>query len=136
MSDSTRHSLYLFSLETNFGSQSVAAMTLGLDDGRIDADLDKLRCTTLSAVDYITEPITYQQFFHQYLVPNRPCVFGPAFTCGWGSCIDWVTEDGKPNLEFLLKQFGMKYIFFYYMRVSHSLLHLSIYYLVLFLQTT
>ncbi|XP_077160178.1 2-oxoglutarate and iron-dependent oxygenase JMJD4 [Paroedura picta] len=59
-------------------------------------------------VDYIEKPetFTYADFFKDYLIPNDPCVFSAKFTEGWGSRRKWVTPDGKPNFEYLLRTFG------------------------------
>ncbi|XP_060638673.2 2-oxoglutarate and iron-dependent oxygenase JMJD4 [Anolis sagrei] len=59
-------------------------------------------------VDYIEKPeiFTYADFFKDYLIPNDPCVFSAKFTEGWGSRRNWVTPDGKPNFEYLLRTFG------------------------------
>ncbi|XP_058686425.1 2-oxoglutarate and iron-dependent oxygenase JMJD4 isoform X2 [Poecile atricapillus] len=58
-------------------------------------------------VDFIdkSDSFTYSQFFRDYLLPNRPCVFSAEFTKDWSSRKFWVTQDGKPNLERLLQEF-------------------------------
>lgn len=59
-------------------------------------------------VDYIEKPetFTYADFFKDYLIPNDPCVFSAKFTEGWDSRRKWVTRDGKPNFDYLLRAFG------------------------------
>ncbi|XP_004384886.1 2-oxoglutarate and iron-dependent oxygenase JMJD4 [Trichechus manatus latirostris] len=59
-------------------------------------------------VDFIERPdaFSYADFFKGYLLPNVPCVFSSAFTEGWGSRKHWVTPDGKPNLDYLLQNYG------------------------------
>ncbi|XP_075779078.1 2-oxoglutarate and iron-dependent oxygenase JMJD4 [Pelodiscus sinensis] len=59
-------------------------------------------------VDYIekVESFSYSDFFRDYLIPNHPCVFSAKFTEGWGSRRNWVTQDGKPNFDYLLQHFG------------------------------
>ncbi|XP_023777835.1 jmjC domain-containing protein 4 [Cyanistes caeruleus] len=58
-------------------------------------------------VDFInkSDSFTYSQFFRDYLLPNRPCVFSAEFTKDWSSRKFWVTQDGKPDLERLLQEF-------------------------------
>ncbi|XP_043831308.1 2-oxoglutarate and iron-dependent oxygenase JMJD4 isoform X2 [Dromiciops gliroides] len=64
-------------------------------------------CQRGASVDYIkAESFTYLDFFKGYLLPNFPCVFSSAFTQGWGSRKYWVTQDGKPNFDHLLRNFG------------------------------
>ncbi|CAI5789204.1 JmjC domain-containing protein [Podarcis lilfordi] len=65
-------------------------------------------CQSHEHVDYIEKPeiFTYADFFKDYLIPNDPCVFSAKFTEGWGSRRKWVTPDGKPNFEYLLRTFG------------------------------
>ncbi|RMC04628.1 hypothetical protein DUI87_17795 [Hirundo rustica rustica] len=46
------------------------------------------------------------RFFRDYLLPNHPCIFSAKFTQDWGSRKTWVTPEGKPNFEHLLKEFG------------------------------
>ncbi|XP_060064308.1 2-oxoglutarate and iron-dependent oxygenase JMJD4-like [Ylistrum balloti] len=51
--------------------------------------------------------ITYDDFFQQYLLQNRPCIFSSELTQGWFSRRDWVDKaTGKPDLTFLKEQFG------------------------------
>ncbi|XP_015269597.1 PREDICTED: jmjC domain-containing protein 4 isoform X2 [Gekko japonicus] len=65
-------------------------------------------CQPHNHVDYIEKPdtFTYADFFKDYLIPNDPCVFSAKFTEGWGSRRKWVTPDGKPNFDYLLRTFG------------------------------
>ena len=56
-------------------------------------------------IDYIAEPITYQDFFTRYLQTNRPCIFGPWATETWKSRSEWIYDD-KPNLSYLSDTFG------------------------------
>nr|XP_045727385.1 2-oxoglutarate and iron-dependent oxygenase JMJD4 isoform X2 [Mirounga angustirostris] len=63
---------------------------------------------TPGRVDFIESPdcFSYADFFKGYLLPNVPCVFSSAFTEGWGSRRRWVTPDGKPAFEHLLRSYG------------------------------
>ncbi|XP_001376273.2 2-oxoglutarate and iron-dependent oxygenase JMJD4 [Monodelphis domestica] len=64
-------------------------------------------CQPHANVDYIKrESFTYLDFFKGYLLPNLPCVFSSSFTKSWGSRKYWVTQDGKPNFDHLLGNFG------------------------------
>lgn len=61
----------------------------------------------IESIDYLSEPVSYDEFFHQYLLPNKLCVLGTWATEGWRSRKDWVNPDGTPNLHFLKKEFGL-----------------------------
>ena len=69
-------------------------------------DVNALRKEPITKIDYIAENIDYSDFFQWYLVPNRPCVFGPHATADWRSVKEWVTEDGRPNMDILAAKFG------------------------------
>ena len=56
-------------------------------------------------IDYIEKPITYQEFFTEYLLRNKPCVFGSWATNNWRSRAEWV-KNSEPNLEYLVEEFG------------------------------
>ncbi|KAK6174382.1 hypothetical protein SNE40_017670 [Patella caerulea] len=50
---------------------------------------------------------SYEEFFTNYLLPNRPCIFGSAVTAKWQSRQDWLKPvDGSPHLEFFKENFG------------------------------
>ncbi|XP_019624929.1 PREDICTED: jmjC domain-containing protein 4-like isoform X1 [Branchiostoma belcheri] len=57
-------------------------------------------------IDFISQPITYQEFFLLYLQPNRPCLFGGHITSQWRCRREWVSKDGKPNWNALKQLFG------------------------------
>lgn len=57
-------------------------------------------------VDYIDKELSYSKFFKKYLLPNHPCMFSRRFTEDWKCRKQWVTEDGKPNFQKLLQEFG------------------------------
>lgn len=65
-------------------------------------------CPTPARVDWIEKPesFSYADFFKGYLLPNVPCVFSSTFTEGWGSRRRWVTADGKPDFDHLLRNYG------------------------------
>lgn len=49
--------------------------------------------------------IKYEEFFEDFLETNQLCIFSSELTQHWRSRKEWV-EDGKPNLDFLTKEFG------------------------------
>lgn len=57
-------------------------------------------------VDYIDKELSYSKFFKKYLLPNYPCMFSRRFTEDWKCRKQWVTEEGKPNFQKLLQDFG------------------------------
>lgn len=57
-------------------------------------------------VDYIDKDLSYSKFFKKYLLPNHPCMFSRRFTEDWNCRKQWVTEEGKPNFQKLLQEFG------------------------------
>uniref|UniRef100_A0A8C5NXZ7 2-oxoglutarate and iron-dependent oxygenase JMJD4 n=1 Tax=Jaculus jaculus TaxID=51337 RepID=A0A8C5NXZ7_JACJA len=61
-----------------------------------------------SRVSFIQAPETfsYADFVKGFLLPNLPCVFSSAFTESWGSRRRWVTPAGRPDFEYLLRQYG------------------------------
>ncbi|XP_060053395.1 2-oxoglutarate and iron-dependent oxygenase JMJD4 isoform X5 [Erinaceus europaeus] len=65
-------------------------------------------CPPPARVDWIEKPesFSYADFFKGYLLPNVPCVFSSTFTEGWGSRRRWVTADGKPDFDHLLRNYG------------------------------
>ncbi|KAF9624648.1 hypothetical protein IFM89_012694 [Coptis chinensis] len=49
--------------------------------------------------------ISYKEFTEKYLVKNEPVVL-TGLMDDWKACKDWVTSDGKPNLNFFSTHFG------------------------------
>ncbi|XP_051734484.1 2-oxoglutarate and iron-dependent oxygenase JMJD4 [Ctenopharyngodon idella] len=56
-------------------------------------------------IEYIEREIPYSKFFKNYLITNQPCMFSKKFTEDWNCRKNWVTIDGKPNLQRLLHEF-------------------------------
>ncbi|KAK9979882.1 hypothetical protein ABG768_013290 [Culter alburnus] len=56
-------------------------------------------------IEYIEREIPYSKFFKNYLITNQPCMFSKRFTEDWNCRKNWVTIDGKPNLQRLLHEF-------------------------------
>ena len=75
-------------------------------------------------IDYIQSPISYEEFFLKYLIPNKPCLFGPWATADWRSVKEWVTSEGKPDLEFLSEKFGnmIQFLWFQFIFILVSFL--------------
>ncbi|XP_077997736.1 2-oxoglutarate and iron-dependent oxygenase JMJD4-like [Glandiceps talaboti] len=63
-----------------------------------------------SKIDYIDTEIGYMDFFLEYLFANKPCIVGKHVTEHWRSCREWVAEDGMPNFDFLVKNFGSEVV--------------------------
>ena len=61
--------------------------------------------TNIDQIDYIEEPITYQKFFTEYLLRNKPCVLGSWATDSWRNRAEWV-KNNEPNLDYLVEKFG------------------------------
>ncbi|KAK1172227.1 2-oxoglutarate and iron-dependent oxygenase JMJD4 isoform X1 [Acipenser oxyrinchus oxyrinchus] len=58
-------------------------------------------------INYIEKKdFSYSKFFEKYVLPNYPCVFSGRFTEDWNSRKQWVTQEGKPNFQRLLQDFG------------------------------
>ena len=54
----------------------------------------------LKNIDYIEDAISYEEFFENYLLKNRPCLFSSMHTSGWKSRKTWVLNS-KPNISLL-----------------------------------
>ena len=50
-------------------------------------------------------PIGYDDFFKDYLMQNRLCIFSSDLTKNWRSRLEWV-KDSRPDYDFLEKSFG------------------------------
>lgn len=60
----------------------------------------------LKRIDHLTDPVSYDDFFAKYLLPNVPCVLGKWSTAEWSSRTEWSTADGKLSWESLENLFG------------------------------
>jgi len=49
--------------------------------------------------------VTYKEFFEFFLETNQLCIFSTELTQHWRSRKEWV-KDGKPDLDYLSKEFG------------------------------
>ena len=59
----------------------------------------------INQIDYIEKPITYQEFFTEYLLGNKPCVLGSWATNNWRSRAEWV-KNNEPILDYLVEKCG------------------------------
>ncbi|KAH9498586.1 JmjC domain-containing protein 4 [Bulinus truncatus] len=55
---------------------------------------------------YIHHLLPYEYFFQDIFLKNQLCIIGPSATMNWASRKDWVLEDGSPDLNFLLENYG------------------------------
>lgn len=62
------------------------------------------KCTKKDHLERLGD-IKYDEFFKDYLLANRLCIFSCDLTSSWGSRSDWV-KDGRPNFEFFEQSFG------------------------------
>ena len=78
-------------------------------------DLRDDSASQLNCVDELLHEIPYSKFFASYLVPNRPCVFGPWLTQDWKCRKEWVAPSNSsvplsssPSIDFplLKRMFG------------------------------
>lgn len=85
----------------------------------------------LASFPRISEPLSYDEFFREFLEKNRPCVFSSSFTQEWLAREDWVTPSNTPNVEFLRNHFGANFFhLFLSTHVFFSYIYLYILYLV------
>ncbi|XP_024635274.1 2-oxoglutarate and iron-dependent oxygenase JMJD4 isoform X2 [Medicago truncatula] len=50
--------------------------------------------------------LNYSEFVERYMDKNKPVVLTGLMDHHWRACTDWVTPDGKPNLQFFFNHFG------------------------------
>ncbi|KAI4498866.1 hypothetical protein M0802_006041 [Mischocyttarus mexicanus] len=74
----------------------------------------------LSRIDIkrVNNKLTYDEFFHNYLIKNVPCIVDSTITESWSSRQQWVSKD-MPNFEFLGELFGHSTIPIYNCQVKH-----------------
>ncbi|XP_064112142.1 2-oxoglutarate and iron-dependent oxygenase JMJD4-like isoform X1 [Macrobrachium nipponense] len=71
----------------------------------INYDLDS-STDAISSFPRLTQPISYDDFFREFLEKNKPCVFSSEFTREWRARSDWVTPIGIPDVQYFVEQFG------------------------------
>lgn len=47
-------------------------------------------------------------FVEEFLLENEPCIFGESVTKDWKARRLWLGEGGRPDFEYLMKEFGME----------------------------
>lgn len=57
-------------------------------------------------MEYFPQEGTCEEFIQCYLLRNEPCVFGEWATKSWKARKLWVKEDGTPNFDYLISEFG------------------------------
>lgn len=61
--------------------------------------------TELEPVSNADPQMTYDEFFRECLLKNRPCVFQPGLTEKWESTVNWVSN-GAPNFQYMRQRYG------------------------------
>lgn len=85
------------------------AMKLFVDGCRSAVDgLREEALNGLERIDHLTDPVSCDDFFAKYLLPNIPCVLGKWSTTEWPSRTEWSTADGKLSWESLESLFGQR----------------------------
>ena len=77
---------------------------MDIPDSRLETNQDH-GTNNIDQIDYIEKPITYQDFFTEYLLRNKPCVLGSWATNNWKSRAEWV-KNNELNLDYLVEKFG------------------------------
>lgn len=57
-------------------------------------------------MELLPSNVTYMHFVEGFLSRNKPCLIDQALTASWRARQLW-QEDGKPNLEYIRKEFGV-----------------------------
>ncbi|KAI8991079.1 hypothetical protein BDF20DRAFT_842532 [Mycotypha africana] len=70
-------------------------------------------------IPYYEVPPTYEEFLENHLIPNKPCIIGPAFIDNWKARKEWIVPVDnldevaenirpkyKPNYQYMRKHFG------------------------------
>ncbi|XP_014481072.1 PREDICTED: jmjC domain-containing protein 4 [Dinoponera quadriceps] len=79
------------------------SMCIEINSSLCSVDEDVCVSNTIERVDPAT--VTYNDFFSEYLIRNRPCVVGSQATANWPCRREWVLEDA-PNFEALRASFS------------------------------
>lgn len=58
-------------------------------------------------MDVITGPISAADFYHNYLIKNKPCIIDNGLIKPWKCLKDWRTSDDQINFDFLKDNFGL-----------------------------
>lgn len=60
------------------------------------------------ALKRVSEAGTYLMFVEEHLLKNELCIFGESVTKNWKARRLWLREGGRPDFDYLLKEFGTK----------------------------
>lgn len=78
-----------------------------LEDNTSNYGSELLACDSPSPFGIDREQnVTYEKFFLEYMLKNKPCLLVQEVTSNWKSRAEWVTFDGKPDFMYLSKNFG------------------------------
>jgi len=61
-----------------------------------------------ASIKRFPESGTFLMFVEEFLLKNEPCIFGESVTMEWKARRLWQGEGGRPDIEYLLKEFGMR----------------------------
>ncbi|XP_072180779.1 2-oxoglutarate and iron-dependent oxygenase JMJD4-like isoform X2 [Diadema setosum] len=86
-------------------------MSIIFEDLGLPDELQQLRQESKECgVEFIQDPISYDDFFRRFLLPNKPCLLGGNGIGNviqhWQSINEWVQPNGTPDFDFLERQFG------------------------------
>ena len=56
-------------------------------------------------IDVLEKHLCYSEFYHRYLVANKPCLLSELWTESWPCRKLWV-KNGQPDWEFLKRNYG------------------------------
>jgi len=63
--------------------------------------------STITHLDYVDAPMSYDQFYVKYIVANVPCLVGDWLTRSWLSTCSWFQQQsGNIHWDHLLLHFG------------------------------
>lgn len=57
-------------------------------------------------IERISSPISYSEFYENFIKANKPCIFDSSFTQTWNSRKEWVKFDGSVNVDYFRKHYG------------------------------
>lgn len=60
----------------------------------------------MTSVTVISSPLSYSEFYKEFILRNKPCLFSKLFTNNWLCRKKWVLENDVPNIEFLKEKYG------------------------------
>lgn len=76
---------------------------------RNDVPSNAKHLPTIESVRRVDHKLTYNEFFHTFLINNEPCIIDTAITESWPCRREWVLKDA-PNFELLGRLFGERWM--------------------------